>query len=91
LETALTDSAGDILSPEYHALAQDDRQRKRLERHVSLQSVDGRFQLVQGHGPLVLAPDADLTVDDIRISTEVLEGEEGKKSNVSSIEIFLKK
>lgn len=33
----------------------------------------------------------DLTVDDIRISTEVLEGEEGKKSNVSSIEIFLKK
>ncbi|MDO9537013.1 MAG: DNA-binding protein Alba [Thermoplasmata archaeon] len=33
----------------------------------------------------------DLKVDDIRISTEVLEGEEGKKSNVSSIEIFLKK
>ena len=32
-----------------------------------------------------------LTVDDIRISTEVLEGEEGKTSNVSSIEIFLKK
>ncbi len=33
----------------------------------------------------------DLKVDDIRISTEVLEGEEGKTSNVSSIEIFLKK
>ena len=33
----------------------------------------------------------DLTVDNIRISTEVLEGEEGKTSNVSSIEIFLKK
>ena len=33
----------------------------------------------------------DLNVDDIRISTEVLEGEEGKTSNVSSIEIFLKK
>ena len=32
-----------------------------------------------------------LKVDDIRISTEVLEGEEGKTSNVSSIEIFLKK
>jgi DNA-binding protein len=32
-----------------------------------------------------------LTVDNIRISTEVLEGEEGKTSNVSSIEIFLKK
>ena len=32
-----------------------------------------------------------LTVDSIRISTEILEGEEGKKSNVSSIEIFLKK
>ena len=32
-----------------------------------------------------------LTVDNIRITTEVLEGEEGKTSNVSSIEIFLKK
>ncbi len=32
-----------------------------------------------------------LTVDDVRISTEILEGEEGKTSNVSSIEIFLKK
>jgi archaea-specific DNA-binding protein len=32
-----------------------------------------------------------LKVDDIRITTEVLEGEEGKTSNVSSIEIFLKK
>lgn|GEM_PF-6238362 len=32
-----------------------------------------------------------LTVDSIRISTEVLEGEGGKTSNVSSIEIFLKK
>lgn len=32
-----------------------------------------------------------LEVDNIRISTEILEGEEGKKSNVSSIEIFLKK
>ena len=32
-----------------------------------------------------------LTVENIRISTEVLEGEEGKTSNVSSIEIFLKK
>lgn len=32
-----------------------------------------------------------LKVDDIIISTEVLEGEEGKTSNVSSIEIFLKK
>jgi DNA-binding protein len=33
----------------------------------------------------------DLSVDDIKISTEVLEGEEGRESNVSSIEIFLKK
>ena len=33
----------------------------------------------------------DLTVDDIKITTEVLEGEEGRESNVSSIEIFLKK
>ncbi len=32
-----------------------------------------------------------LTVDDVKITTEVLEGEEGKTSNVSSIEIFLKK
>jgi DNA-binding protein len=30
-------------------------------------------------------------VEDIKISTEVLEGDEGKTSNVSSIEIFLKK
>ena len=30
-------------------------------------------------------------VDNIRISTEVLENNEGKSSNVSSIEIFLKK
>jgi DNA-binding protein len=30
-------------------------------------------------------------VDDIKISTEVLEVEEGRTSNVSSIEIFLKK
>lgn len=33
----------------------------------------------------------EVKVDDIRISTEVLEGEEGRSSNVSSIEIFLKK
>ena len=33
----------------------------------------------------------EVKVDDIRISTEVLEGEEGRTSNVSSIEIFLKK
>ena len=30
-------------------------------------------------------------VDDIRITTEVLENDDGKSSNVSSIEIFLKK
>ena len=33
----------------------------------------------------------DTTVDDIIISTENLEGEEGRTSNVSSIEIFMKK
>ena len=33
----------------------------------------------------------DLKVDDIKITTETLEGEEGRTSNVSSIEIFLKK
>ena len=33
----------------------------------------------------------EVRVDNIRISTEVLEGEEGRTSNVSSIEIFLKK
>ena len=33
----------------------------------------------------------DVKVDNIQISTEILEGDEGKKSNVSSIEIFLKK
>ncbi|MCK5291737.1 MAG: DNA-binding protein Alba [Thermoplasmata archaeon] len=33
--------------------------------------------------------DADVT--DIKISTEELEGEEGRVANVSSIEIFLKK
>lgn len=33
----------------------------------------------------------DLNVDDIRISTEKLESEDGRESNVSSIEIFLKK
>jgi len=32
-----------------------------------------------------------VTVKDIRITTEKLEGEEGKISNVSSIEIFLTK
>ena len=30
-------------------------------------------------------------VDDIQITTEVLENDDGKSSNVSSIEIFLKK
>ena len=33
----------------------------------------------------------DVDLDDIKISTEVLENEEGRTSNVSSIEIFLKK
>ena len=33
----------------------------------------------------------DAVVDDIQITTEVLESDEGKSSNVSSIEIFLKK
>lgn len=33
----------------------------------------------------------DASVDNIRISTETLENDEGKSSNVSSIEIFLKK
>ena len=33
----------------------------------------------------------DLKVDDIKISTETLEGDEGRTSNVSSIEIFMKK
>ena len=33
----------------------------------------------------------DAEIDDIKISTETLEGEEGRTSNVSSIEIFLKK
>ncbi len=33
----------------------------------------------------------EATVDNIQISTEVLEGEEGRTSNVSSIEIFMKK
>ena len=33
----------------------------------------------------------DVTLKDIIISTEQLEGEEGRISNVSSIEIFLKK
>ncbi|MCI0480342.1 MAG: DNA-binding protein Alba, partial [Candidatus Dadabacteria bacterium] len=33
----------------------------------------------------------DTKVDDIKISTESLEGEEGKMSNVSSIEIFIKR
>ena len=33
----------------------------------------------------------DAKVKDIRISTEVLKGEEGRVSNVSSIEIFLSK
>lgn len=33
----------------------------------------------------------DVSLDDIQISTEVLENEEGRTSNVSSIEIFLKK
>ena len=33
----------------------------------------------------------DAQVNDIKISTEVLENDEGRQSNVSSIEIFLKK
>jgi DNA-binding protein len=33
----------------------------------------------------------DLNVDDIKITTEVLDSEDGRTSNVSSIEIFLKK
>lgn len=33
----------------------------------------------------------DAAVEDIRISTEELEGEGGKTSNVSSIEIFMKR
>ncbi len=33
----------------------------------------------------------DAAVDDIQIKTEVLENDDGKESNVSSIEIFLKK
>ena len=33
----------------------------------------------------------DTAIDDIQISTENLEGEEGRTSNVSSIEIFMKK
>lgn len=33
----------------------------------------------------------DSTIEDIKISTEKLEGEEGRTANVSSIEIFMKK
>ena len=33
----------------------------------------------------------DSKIDDIKISTEILEGDEGRTSNVSSIEIFMKK
>lgn len=33
----------------------------------------------------------DTNIDDIKISTEVLESEEGRTSNVSSIEIFMNK
>lgn len=33
----------------------------------------------------------DLDIDDIKISTEELENDEGRTSNVSSIEIFMKK
>ena len=33
----------------------------------------------------------DSKIDDVKISTEILEGDEGRTSNVSSIEIFMKK